>query len=257
MNVILTVTRDHIRLLRRDRIFIPALIIGFVLVQIAIGLSEMSIENLDQVMFNFAHLAYTLTGSTIAVLWGSSMISESRKDGSIETILASPISRSSLVIGKFLALIVTLSIFAILVTGFMQASMWMQNFGWLSHNQLFALGFSVMGWFLVAAVALFFSSIAGTSIALFCSGSAWLLGILSSPIYQSMAQQKMNPLTKSVMKYTAYVWDLQRFNLSELIYRDVAIGWRQVSEHFAYGLTTIVFLIVTTCLFMTRRDLVD
>ena len=257
MNSILTVTKDHVRLLRRDRIFLPALIVGIMLTQVGLALSDLSIEELEVVLFNFSQVGFLLTGATVAILWGSRLISDSRKDGSIEILLASPLSRSTMVVGKFLALLLTLTGLGIILMAFIQLAFWLRGSAWMTHNQLSTLCSTMMVWYLIGAFALFMSSIASTSVALFCSGSAWLLGMVSAPIYQSMMNQKVNPFSKQAMKYTAYVWDLQRFNISDWVNSKELISWTHVSSHVAYGTTLIAFLLLTTCIVVSRKDLVE
>ncbi len=256
MVAIWSVMVESFRLLRRDKIFLPAAVIGGVLMQLAISISELGIENITQMLFNFASAGFHLTGAVVAILWGSKIISDTRQEGSIEVQLASPVSRPAWLLGKFLGMTTVLLLLGCILIGIWQLLTAAQSWELLPIRQLVILSYMILGWIVIAALAIFFSSFTSGAVSLFCTACAWLLGMTSAAIYQSLPN-KTHPLTVAIMKYSAYLWDLQRFNFASLAHAQEALPQEQLTHSALYGVLLIVLLLSFACTIFSKRDIVN
>src|SRR5690606_34381136 len=99
-------------LLRRDKIFVPALVISLLISVLANLASDWSVEDFEKILFDIGFFGFQMTGSLVAIFWGAKIISDSRQEGSLEVQLAAPISRGSWIIGKYAGLCLCLVVLA-------------------------------------------------------------------------------------------------------------------------------------------------
>lgn len=250
------VTRETLLLLRRDKIFMPAAVIGSIIVAIAILASDWGIEEFAKILFDVGAAGYHLTGVAVAMLWGTKAVTDSRAEGSLEVQLASPISRPVWLIGKFFGLALALLLLAVILLVVLQILMLWKNFGWMSEKHLLVFGLLTLNWLVVAGVAIFFASFSSANVALFCTLCLWLGGLVTNAVTRSIS-----PKTPEYMRWLieklAMVWDLQRFNMSYLgDYEYVMPPPDQIWWRVGYGLALVLFAVSAGCAIFNRRDLV-
>ncbi|MEY4630456.1 MAG: hypothetical protein RIQ81_576 [Pseudomonadota bacterium] len=253
MRAISLVTIESFLLLRRDKIFLPAAIAGGFIAMFANIASEWGIEEFSKILFDIGAFGFHLTGSLVAIFWGTKTVSEARADGSLEIQLAAPISRVAWLTGKYLGLVFALTLLWLMLVAFWQLLMLANDFGAMSRPQLIFFSFQLLEWCLVGALSLFFSTFAGVTIAMFASITTWLVGLVTMPVYQALPPG-VDRVTGVIVKALAQIWDLRQFNLSGF-----AVGLEQISDgelrlRAAYGIILILFIMSVSCVFFRRRD---
>ncbi len=256
MRKLWAVTRETLLLLRRDKIFLPAIIIGSIISAIAVLASDWGIEEFAKILFDIGAAGYHLTGVAVAMVWGTKAVTDSRAEGSLEVQLASPVSRPVWLVGKFLGLTLSLLLLGIILLATLQGLMLWKNFGWMGDKHFVVFGLLTINWLVVAALAIFFSSFAGANVALFCTLCLWLAGLVTSAVTRSIS-----PHTPEYMRWivekTALVWDLQRFNMSYIGDYDMVVPTMdQLWWRLAYGAALVIFGLSAGCAIFKRRDLV-
>jgi ABC-type transport system involved in multi-copper enzyme maturation permease subunit len=245
--------RQSFLLLRRDKIFLPAVVAGVLVTMFANLASDWGIEEFRKILFDIGALGFHLTGCLVATFWGTKTISEARSDGSLEIQLAAPVSRVSWLVGKYMGLVMGLVLLWILTVIFWQAIMLANNFGLMEKPQLMFFAFQLIEWALVGAVAVFYSTFAGVTIALFATISTWLAGLVSFPISQNLPPFA-DGLSVAVVKWLARVWDLRQFNLTSYATNLETISAGELQVRAGYGITLIFLIITVSCIFFRRRD---
>lgn len=253
MRSIFFVARESFLLLRRDKIFLPAVIAGFIVTIFANIASDWGIEEFRKILFDFGSLGFHITGSLVAIFWGTKTISEARSDGSLEIQLAAPVSRASWLIGKFLGLVAGLVFFWLLILCFWQALMLANDFGALDKRQIQFFAFQLIEWILVGAVAVFYSTFASVTIALFATFSTWLAGLVSFPVAQNLPRFSEG-ISIEVVKFLARYWDLRLFNLTAYATGTEVIPPDQLQFRAVYGIALTLLILSVACLFFRRRD---
>lgn len=253
MGSLFTVMRQSFLLLRRDKIFLPAVVAGAMVTMFANLASDWGIEEFRKILFDIGALGFHLTGCLVATFWGTKTISEARSDGSLEIQLAAPVSRVSWLVGKYMGLVLGLVLLWILTVIFWQAIMLANNFGLMEKPQLMFFAFQLIEWALVGAVAVFYSTFAGVTIALFATISTWLAGLVSFPISQNLPPFA-DGLSVAVVKWLARVWDLRQFNLTSYATNLEKISAGELQVRAGYGITLIFLIITISCIFFRRRD---
>ena len=250
---VLMVMRESFLLLRRDKIFLPAVIAAIGVTLFANIASEWGIEEFRKILFDVGALGFHLTGCLVATFWGTKTISEARADGSLEIQLAAPVSRVSWLVGKHLGLVLGLFFLWVLVLIFWQIIMIANNFGPLERPQFLFFVFQLLEWCLVGAVAVFYSTFAGATIALFATICTWLAGLVSMPIAQNLPPYARG-WSVTVVEQLARFWDLRQFNLADFATGVEKIPAGELQVRGVYGILLILVIITVSCLFFRRRD---
>ena len=195
------------------------------------------------------------TGAFVAIFWGTKMVSDSRQEGSLEVQLASPISRSSWLLGKFLGLSFGLILLAILFLIAWQLVYFGWRMGWLKSSELAIFGLLTIAWFILGAMAVCMATMASSAIALFSSVWLFVCGLLSGPIMQALAPDTPES-TRRLVEGLAGLWNLQVFNLANYGAGPQSLSQIELLNRLGYGFALIVFFLGTACLVFQKRDII-
>jgi len=251
----LVVASETFLLLRRGKIFLPALVAGIMIGFITNLASDWSVEDFRKILFDIGAFGYHITGAVVAIFWGTKIISDSRQEGAIEIRLAEPLHRGSWLVGNYLGLAAGLLSLAAVLLAVWQGLMLLNRFGWMDQNEIMVFAFLTLLWLIVGAVAIFFSSFTNSAVALFGSLCLWFVG-LWTPSVAATANTDASPLATNLLNGMAWVWNLAQFNLSEqLVSKSLpppeALLWLAV-----LGGSTILLLLALATAVFSRRDLV-
>ncbi len=256
MRTILAVACETFRRLRRDRIFLPALLIGFGLLGLSGLASYWGVEEFYKILYDLGSTAYLFTGATVAMFWGNKIVSDSKQEGSLEVQLASPIGRSSWLLGKFLGLSASLVLLALGLLIAWQCVYLGYGMGWLRSHDLVLFGILSLSWLVLAALAILFASIATQAIALFCTLWMFVCGLISAPIMQALSPDTPKA-TRKIVETIAGIWNLHLFNISETYVKhfDPALP-DDLGFRVAYGFLLCGFFLALACLAFQRKDII-
>lgn len=260
MKPILIIARETFVLLRRDKIFLPLVVVGLCLVFFSSMMQDSSADELVKTMFNMGASGFFFTGIIICLLWGVKSICESRRDGSIELQLAAPVTRSQWLIGKYIGLCCSLLLVGIILFAAFQLMLYVDFKKIMTGKQVLVFVYLYIGWMVFAAICTFFSTFCNTPTATFSSFCVWVTGMLSGVIVASAPPRSDGSIVETLVKMIASFWDFQRFNLVEHAVRysgpetfppPSALLW------FAtYGIAVVVLLLSASTIIFNHRDLV-
>lgn len=246
------IAKESTTLLRRDRVFIPALLATVMICAFAQIASEWTIEGFEKVLYDIGSFGLTLTGSFVALFWGAKALADSRHDGSLEVRLAAPVGRASYIVGKYLGLALSLTIIAVFMVGVWQIFLLLFGYDALSHERLVAFGFMLIGWLTLGAMTMLLATFCGQGVALFSGISLWLAGMSTALVANTLPNDVSAPLA-AMVHGIARVWDLQQFNLfsapTAVMTASETLVWRG-----AYGSLLILVCITLAALIFSRRD---
>ncbi|MBF0441106.1 MAG: ABC transporter permease subunit [Oligoflexales bacterium] len=259
IRVLITLTFETFWRLVRDKIFLPALTMGVLLIAFASLASDWGIEEFEKILYDFGTFGFHVIGIIVALIWGGKTVFDSRGEGSIETQLVTPISRTNWLMGKFLG--TALSLVAISLT-LMVFWAGIKLFSGLKFNKLdlVIFGFLTVEWIVLCTITIFFSSFTSYAVAIFGSFSLWILGLVSSPILNSIVETNTNKSTIYLLTFLADYWDFHRFNFAGYIGAGgVSASFPSMHEiitRFGYGFFLIVFfLVLASIIFEKRKDI--
>ncbi len=256
MRAIYAVSMETFLRLRRDKIFLPAALVGCGLLIMSGLASYWGVEEFFKILYDLGSVAWLFTGATVAIFWGNKIISDSRQEGSLEVQLASPISRSAWILGKFFGLLAALFLLACLLLVGWQAIYLGYGMGWLPTRDLIIFSMLSLGWVIMGAVSIFFASLATAAIALFCSIWLFICGLLSAPIMQALSPETPAGTRKAV-ELLAGFWNLHLFNLSGYGIGKDFISQAELLSRVGYGCLLVGVFLSLSCYFFNRRDIVS
>jgi ABC-type transport system involved in multi-copper enzyme maturation permease subunit len=253
-----TIALETFLLLRRDKVFFPAAVVGLAFAFFAGLASDWSIEDFSKILFDVGAFGYHITGGIVALFWGTKSISDSRQSGALEVQMSLPISRTIWLLGKYLGMCLALLFLSVILLVVWQYVMYTNRFGIMNDKHLIIFAFITLNWMVLAAVSMFFASFCTSAVALFNSSCLWVAGLMSPAIERTLSPQTPE-FTRELIQTTSKVWNLQQFLLAD--YANILeianfpgpenLMWRAI-----YGLSLIVLLMTSACFIFRNRDLV-
>ncbi len=254
MRHILSIASETFLLLRRDRVFLPALCIMFLLCYFAGIAGYWSIETYRKLIYDVLAAGFHLIGALVAIFWGTKLVADSNKEGYTELQLAGPIKRSHWIIGKFLGLAATLVFIGMTLTVISQGMLIYQEVGWMGLDELTMFGLIICSWVVIAALSILFSAIAGYTIALFSVFGMWLIGLSIKNISFALHRDTPEFARETVGKIAQY-WDLQKFNIVDQITSQTPLVYRDLQWNFSYALVLCLLFVTLACIAISRKDM--
>ena len=256
MRALVIVTRETLLLLRRDRIFLPALAASVTAALAAEAVSDWSVEEFFKILFDVGYFGLQLLGIFVSLFWGIKSITDSRQQGALEVQLAAPISRPTWLIGKFLGLAIALTALGVIQVAIFQVFMRFNDFGWLTPPEIAAFVLMIEGWIVLAALATLFASFCGQAVAMFSALALYIVGLGSS-----LVANTLNPnapaSTRAAVEFVARLWDFQQFNVVEPAVLGGFPGRAELWARGGYGLVLILILVSIACVVFSRRDAIS
>jgi ABC-type transport system involved in multi-copper enzyme maturation permease subunit len=254
MQAMLSISKETFLRLKRDRIFVPTVIFGILFSLFSSVVSDWGIEEFKKILYDFGTLGYELVGVTIAIFWGIKSISDSEGEGSLEVQLASPISRSTWLIGKYVGLVYGLLIISLILILFWQIILWHYDYSVFQPYEMAVFLLITLEWCVIGAAAFFLASMSSYPVALFSSIILWICGLISEPIARSLPASTQ-PTTKMVVEKFAEYWNLSKFHIVDLINQNVLLDSKDMILRSLYGLTLIGLLLAGACVLFRNKDL--
>ncbi|MBC7661388.1 MAG: ABC transporter permease subunit [Chitinophagaceae bacterium] len=256
MSTLFAIAFETFLRLRRDRVFIPALLVGVGLLALSGLASYWGVEEFFKILYDLGTMAYLFTGSIVALFWGNKIVSDSKQEGSLEVQLASPIGRSTWLLGKFLGLTTVLIFLGILFLIAWQGIYFSYGMGWMKPFDLALFGTLTLVWIVLAALSIFFASIATQSVALFCSIWMFVAGLISAPIMQALSPETPEE-TRKVVQVIAGLWNLHLFNISQSVVKyHIPVVPDDMGYRICYGLLLTGFFLSCACVGFQRKDII-
>lgn len=254
MKSIFYVARFTYLLLLRDKIFLPAAIIGLLLLFLAGMASGWTVENYEKILYDIGFAGFHITGSIVAIMWGAKIVGDFRTEGAIELELSAPLSRSVWFLGKYFGLFAILFSLGIFYIVAWQIVLFVFDFNGFELRFAVTFGMYLLEWWVLASVAFFFSSFASSTTSLFCALVLWILGLIVEPIYIA-SQFGEASILKTVVKVLSEFWNLQRFNISDLTVTGVMPDVNYLMYSLIYGVSLMGIWLLLGSLFFSRRQL--
>jgi ABC-type transport system involved in multi-copper enzyme maturation permease subunit len=253
LRTIALVGLESFTLLRRDKIFVPAIIVASLLSLFATQASMWAIEEFERTLFDVGCFGFQLTGCFIAIYWGTKTVADSRLEGALEVQLAAPVSRSAWLLGKFLGLTLALGTVAAIMLVVWQIMLQLTDFGWMSLGQLAVLLVMVLGWLVVAATAMLLGTFMRQAVALFVAGCVWVVGLTGALVASALPEGTSAALRAGLVALARF-YDLQQFNLVDFTVRPLE-GWgATLPLRVGYGALLIAVILTLACVIFERRD---
>ncbi len=245
---------NTVRELVRSKLLYTLLLFAGLLIAGSIAIAQLTIGGWERIITDVSLAAIEIVGLLVAVLIGVSVVAGEVEKRTIYPTLAKPVSRGAFLFGRYAGLSAILA----LMTAIMLALLWLtlRLSGYaLSGTALAAASLILIELFVMASVALFFSSFTTPILASAFSLSLFLIGHLLSDL-RAFGERSKNPAARALVEGAARVLpDLELLNLKGHAANGLSVGGRFVAASAVYGLAYAGLLLVLSIAVFRRRDL--
>jgi ABC-type transport system involved in multi-copper enzyme maturation permease subunit len=234
------------------------LVVGLNLFATVLG--EMSLHHEARVARDVGLGAISLLGSLTAIILGVVLLYNEVERRTIHTILSKPLHRHELVLGKFLGMVMTLTLLVTVFALAMAILLYLQDVA-LSAAVAKAVVLAYTEILVVASIAVLFSSFSSPILSGVLTASLWRIGHCT-PEMRAVADSAESGFLGHFSSATLRVVpDLHLFTISGATVRGEHVtvhgdfvSWGYVATTVGYGALYLAILLLLTVVIFSRRD---
>jgi ABC-type transport system involved in multi-copper enzyme maturation permease subunit len=226
---------------------------AFVLIGVSILLADLTIMEHHRMITEMGLAAINLVGVIIAIFVGIGLVSKEIERRTVHTIMARPIRRTQFILGKYLGLVMTLSVNMVVMVAVFFATLWLYRAP--VHGvlvQAVALIFVEVA--LMTAVALFFSTFSTSALSAMMTLGLFVVGHLTTDL-RGIAENSRSEWVKAVANAIYYVCpNLEVLNVKGQAAMGMHVSYSYQAMASLYGLLYAALLLAGACVIFQRRD---
>jgi ABC-type transport system involved in multi-copper enzyme maturation permease subunit len=116
MMTILTIARNTFRENIRDKILYNLILFALIMILSSVALGQLTLGNEKKVIIDLGLSAISIFGTLIAIFIGISLVYKELEKRTVYSLLAKPVHRHQLILGKYLGLLCTLLVNVVIMT---------------------------------------------------------------------------------------------------------------------------------------------
>ena len=244
----------------RSRVLYGIGVMAALLTALGAAIGSMSLHEEARVARDVSVAGVSFFGMITAVYLGVSMLYAEIQKKTIHTILAKPIERHEFVLGKYLGMVISLTIMTAIFATALEGQLQIQDTA-LTPPVIMAVVLGYCEVLIVAAVAVFFSSFSSPFLSGIFTVMVWLFGRWTDEILDAAAHASVPAARWIAGAAMRVIPDLHLFSISgsELDGQHVSIhgsfiSWGYVAHASGYALLWIAVLLLFASLIFRRRD---
>ena len=250
----------------RDKVMYSLVAFAVLLIVISYILGQLTAGQDLKIMKDLGLSSIAIFGLFMAVFIGIGLVSKEVERRSVYSLLAKPIRRADIVVGKYLGLVLTLVVNIAVMTLALDAVL--AYVGWGENEfarqareaALFdpalmkGVLLTLVQLMIVTATAVFFSTFSTPMLSAALTFGVYLAGFFSADL-RNFDQVVNSPAAIWLARGMYYVLpNLGAFDVTSQVVHGIPVGWRYIAVTSAYGLTYIAILMVISATIFSRRD---
>jgi Cu-processing system permease protein len=238
----------------RERImYVVVIFAGLLLLGVTL-LTEVAGGTENKITLDLGMASIGLFGMVVAVFVGTGLINKEIEKRTVLMLIAKPISRVELIVGKHLGLSAVLAAMTAAMTLIFFALMSLRQFQYPVGSLLISMGFLILELSLIAAVALLFGVFTSSLVATMLSFAVYLMGHFSQNLVV-LSKTIKNPAVQNMVQGLYLVFpDLSRLDLKNDAVYGILPNPMTLAGNTLYGLLYIVLLISLSSWLFSRRE---
>jgi Cu-processing system permease protein len=250
----------------RDKVLYNLVLFAILLIGASLIIGELTAGQDVKIIKDLGLSATSLFGLFIAVFIGIGLVSKEVERRSIYSLLAKPIHRSQLVVGKYLGLVLTLAVNVAIMAVAQYAVL--AYLGWrapemavkawdappLDPRLLVAIGLILVELMLVTAIAIFFSTFSTPILSAAFTFSLFIVGHYSTDLrnFQDVVEAPSAGRLAAALYWV--LPNLAQFDVKAQVVHGQAVPVGYVALTLAYAAAYIALLLTVSVLIFSRRD---
>ncbi|MCC6932275.1 MAG: ABC transporter permease [Deltaproteobacteria bacterium] len=258
MNKIVAVALNTFREAVRNKILYTAFFFALIVVIISALFGSVSIGDDVKVIKDFGLFALSFFGTVITIIAGVNLLNKELKQKTVYNILSKSVYRYQFILGKYLGLLLTVAMLVGLMgIGLMIFCLMME--GRIDYLLLQGIYFTILEMAIVAAIAIFFSSIViTTTLTGLFTLAFYLAGRSINYLKEFMPEgEYYNPLLQKIVNIFDFILpDLSRLNhVNDIVY-NVAVPTNILLSATVYTCSYAAISVTLAILIFEKRELV-
>jgi Cu-processing system permease protein len=244
----------------RHRFLIAVIVVSAGVMLFALVLGEMSLQQEKRVAVDVALGGTSFFGSITAMVLGALLLYSEIQRRTIHTMLAKPIERHELFLGRYAGMAASLTLLIAVSALLIAGLFWIQEVEF-TVSTVKALVLTWIEVLVVAAVAAFFSSFSSPVLSGVFTAGIWLVGRATDELRAAVASAA-SPVIRIACRAALYIVpDLHLFQVSgsTLDGKPVSVhgdfvSWSYVASAGGHGFFAIALLLTLAIIIFARRD---
>ena len=250
----------------RDKVMYSLVAFAVLLIAASYIIAELTAGQDVKITKDLGLSAIAIFGLFMAIFIGIGLVSKEVERRSIYALLAKPIRRFDIVIGKYLGLVLTLLVNVAVMTaalylvlaylGAREGDLARQarEAPLLDPALLKAVGLTLVQLMIVTATAVFFSTFSTPILSAVLTFLVYVAGFFSADL-RNFDQVVDSRAVQALARGLYYVLpNLASFDVTAQVVHGLPISWRYMAVTTAYGLSYIAVLLVLSVTIFSRRD---
>jgi len=250
----------------RDKVMYSLVAFAVLLMGASYILGELTAGQDVKIIKDLGLSSIGIFGLFMAIFIGIGLVAKEVERRSVYALLAKPIRRADLVLGRYLGLVLTLvvnitvmTIALYIVLGYLgsvqtESARLAQETPLLDPALLVAIGLTLVQLMMVTAVAVFFSTFSTPILSAVLTFGVYVAGYFSADL-RNFDQAVDSRAAQMLARGLYYVLpNFGPFDVTEQVVHGIHVGWRYVGINVAYGVVYIAILLVMSVTIFSRRD---
>ncbi|MEO0137446.1 MAG: ABC transporter permease subunit [candidate division WOR-3 bacterium] len=253
VNRVMAILENTFKEALRQRIMLLLIIFSILLIVVSMFLEPFALGESPKLLRDFGMAVASLFGILVVIIIGSTLIHKDIEKRTIYTVIAKPVKRSEIILGKFLGLFLLIALLAGAMALIHQLVILVYE-GRFDLSILLNLPFSLIEIMVLLGILLLFSSFSSATL-------TSIMGVIFYVIGHASPDLKLFADTVKVpaLKYLAYGFyyilpNLENFNLRLELVHKLPIYTDQLLFSLCYGLIYTIFLLYLAVLIFEQRE---
>jgi len=253
MNTILVIAKNTFRQTIRDKILYGIFTFGLLFIGSTVILGSLALEDNIFIIRNLGLAGIYIFSLIITIFLASSLIYSEVENRTTYILLAKPVARSSIIIGKFLGLLLAIATTTLLMT-LAYIIIVVTNGGGIDYSALAAVGIQMFEMALLIAIIILFSIFTTPLGSIIYTILIVYIG--HSLSFMLLYAERSGNLARSVLYSIYYLFpNLEKFNIRNLVVHNISVSSQDTLIVTIYAITYTVFLIYLAQSLFNRKDL--
>jgi ABC-type transport system involved in multi-copper enzyme maturation permease subunit len=239
----------------RDRVLYNLIVFALLIVGSALLFGQISISIERIVLINMGLSSISIFGIVISIFIGISLVWKEIERRTLYTVLAHPVRRWEFIVGKYLGLVGTLTLNAMLMAiGFLAALLYLSHaFTRPDVYILVALYFILLEFMMMTAVAMLYSTYSSPLLSSIFAFSTFVIGTFSEDLHNFAAGA--HGAAKWLMTAVAYIIpNFSSLNVISQVAHGAPVAGTLILHNTVYAITySLVMLLCAAAIFENRN----
>ncbi len=261
MTRLLAIAHNTFRENIRDKVLYNLILFALILILSSLALGQLTLGNEDKVILDLGLTSISVFGTLIAIFIGIGLVYKEIDKRTVYALLAKPVYRHELILGKYAGLLFTLSVNLVVMTAGLELTLaYIGRVDWGGHLRVLPAVYLIfLSLALITALALLFSTFSTPALSALFTFFLWVIGHFGSDLLD-FGELTKSTAVKWICRVLYYVIpNFSNFNLIDSRNIIQTPGYYRPIDYFALVEATVycllycaIVLSLAICIFAHR-----